>query len=216
MVEWLRAPTLVEYPAAVSFMEARAEAAARGAAEELVWLLEHPPLYTAGTSARAVELLDVGRFPVYDSGRGGHYTYHGPGQRVGYTVLNLKSRFAPAVPDLRAFVRMLEEWLSLTLGEFGVRGERRAGRIGIWVDTPAGEKKIAALGVRVRRGVSLHGVALNICPDLSHFSGIIPCGITEYGVTSLADLGVRCSMEEVDAALRRYFSGAFEGMPARQ
>ncbi len=184
--------------------------ASRFSTLETVWLLEHPPLYTAGTSAKEGDLLERARFPVYASGRGGQYTYHGPGQRVGYVMLDLKSRYAPAVPDLRDYVQKLERWLILTLDQFGVRGELREGRIGIWVATPYGEKKIAALGVRVRSGVSFHGVALNVCPDLSHFSGIVPCGIREHGVTSLRDLGVKVSMDAVDQVLKGTFADVFD------
>jgi lipoyl(octanoyl) transferase len=191
-------------------MEARAAAIADGSAGEMVWLLEHPPIYTAGTSAQDGDLLDP-RFPVYRSGRGGQYTYHGPGQRVGYVMLDLKRR----KPDVRAYVHDLEQWLIETLALFGVKGERREGRVGIWVrrgPTPTAnerEDKIAALGVRIRRWVTFHGVALNVDPDLSHFSGIVPCGITAYGVTSLADLGVRAAMSDVDAALRQSFEKVF-------
>ena len=178
---------------------------------ELVWLLEHPPLYTAGTSAKEGDLLDTARFPVYRTGRGGQFTYHGPGQRVGYVMLDVKTRYAPAVPDLRDYVQKLERWLIETLAEFGVKGELRDGRIGIWVATPGGEKKIAALGVRVKRGVSYHGVALNVNPDLSHFSGIVPCGIREHGVTSLYQLGAEADMVAVDAVLQEKFSLIFSG-----
>jgi len=177
---------------------------------ELVWLLEHPPLYTAGTSAQEGDLLDTARFPVYRTGRGGQFTYHGPGQRVAYVMLDLKSRYAPKVPDVRDYVQKLEAWLIATLAEFGIKGELREGRIGIWVVTPEGEKKIAALGVRIRSGVSYHGVALNVHPDLSHFEGIVPCGIRTYGVTSLEAMGVTVTMEEVDAVLRATFSSFFE------
>ena len=183
-------------------MEERADAIAAGCANELVWLVEHPPIYTAGTSANPADLIDA-RFPVFKTGRGGQFTYHGPGQRVAYLMLDLKRR----KPDVRAFVRDLEEWLIRTLGTLGVKGERRADRVGIWVAQPGGcEDKIAAIGVRVRRWVTFHGIALNVAPDLSHFSGIVPCGVREHGVTSLAALGIDASMGEVDAAL----TGAFE------
>jgi lipoyl(octanoyl) transferase len=170
----------------------------------MVWLLEHPPIYTAGTSANDADLLDA-RFPVYRTGRGGQFTYHGPGQRVGYVMLDLKQR----KPDVRAYVHDLEEWLIRTLAAFDVRGERRDGRVGIWVRRGEKEDKIAALGVRIKRWVTFHGVALNLDPDLSHFSGIVPCGINAHGVTSLAELGVKASMVDLDAALRRSFSEVF-------
>ena len=190
-------------------MEARAVAIADGLADEMVWLLEHPSIYTAGTSANDADLLDA-RFPVYRSGRGGQFTYHGPGQRIGYVMLNLKTR----KPDVRGFVRDLEQWLIETLSLFGVKGERRQGRVGIWVARPssgntAREDKIAALGVRIRRWVTFHGVSLNIEPDLSHFGGIVPCGVRQHGVTSLADLGVPASMADVDVALRQSFEKIF-------
>jgi lipoyl(octanoyl) transferase len=207
-VEWLAADGLVAYETALAQMDSRAAAIADGAAPELAWLLEHPPLYTAGTSARPEELLDA-RFPVYTAGRGGQFTYHGPGQRVAYVMLDLGRRGA----DVRRFVASLEEWLIRTLAAFDVRGERREDRIGVWVVRPAlgREDKIAALGIRLRRWVSLHGIALNVDCDLSHFSGIVPCGVTgpNYGVTSLADLGVRTSMAEVDRVLRREFERLF-------
>lgn len=176
---------------------------------ELIWLLEHPPLYTSGTSAKMADLLQAEWFPVYQSGRGGQFTYHGPGQRVGYVMLDLKARYAPDVPDLRDYVQKLERWLIATLAQFDVQGEVREGRIGVWVVTPQGEKKIAALGVRVRHGVSYHGVALNVNPDLSHFSGIVPCGIREHGVTSLHDVGVKVDMREVDAVLKEEWERLF-------
>jgi lipoyl(octanoyl) transferase len=191
-------------------MEERAAAIAAGKAAELVWLLEHPPLYTAGTSAKAADIVET-RFPVHESGRGGQLTYHGPGQRVGYVMLDLKHRG----PDVRRFVATLEEWVIRTLVAFGVVGERRDDRIGVWVSRPdkgeGCEDKIAAFGIRVRQWVTLHGMALNVAPDLSHFSGIVPCGIREkrYGVTSLADLGIRTSMADVDTALRREFEQLF-------
>ncbi|HEX3943945.1 MAG TPA: lipoyl(octanoyl) transferase LipB [Rhizomicrobium sp.] len=195
-------PGLLPYPEAVRFMEERADAIAAGRANELVWLVEHPSIYTAGTSANPGDLIDA-RFPVFKTGRGGQLTYHGPGQRVVYLMLDLKRR----KPDVRAFVRELEEWLIRTLAVLGVKGERRTDRVGIWVLQQNGrEDKIAAIGVRVRRWVTFHGIALNVAPDLSHFSGIVPCGVREHGVTSLDALGVNVSMTQVDAALR----GAFE------
>ena len=198
-------------------MEARAAAIAAGEADELVWLLEHPPLYTAGTSGKAGDLLQA-RFPLYPSGRGGQLTYHGPGQRVAYVMLDLKRRR----PDVRAYVAALEEWIIRTLAVFNVRGERREDRVGVWVSRPdkgAGfEDKIAAIGVRLRRWVSFHGIAINVEPDLSHFSGIVPCGVVDprYGVTSLVDLGHIVSMEEVDIALKRAFEEIFGSTRARQ
>lgn len=187
-------------------MEARAAQIADGQAAELVWLLEHPPLYTAGTSAKADDLLAPGRFPVFPTGRGGQFTYHGPGQRVGYVMMDLRQRGN----DVRRFVRDLEEWLIRTLAQFNVRGERREGRVGIWVARKGGrEDKIAALGIRVRRGVSFHGVSFNVDPELEHFTGIVPCGIAEHGVTSLADLGLTATMADVDIALRAAFEDVF-------
>ena len=207
--EWVIRDGLLPYDEAVAEMEARADAIARGEADERVWLVEHPPIYTAGTSARPQDLLEA-RFPVFKSGRGGQYTYHGPGQRVGYVMLNLKAR----KPDVRAFVHDLEEWLIRTLAEFNVKGERREGRVGIWVARGAKglggkEDKIAAIGVRVRRWVTFHGVSLNVEPELSHFTGIVPCGIAEHGVTSLVDLGIPASMADVDVALKRAFVSVF-------
>ncbi len=203
--EWVIREGLLPYDEAVAEMEARAEAIARGEADERVWLVEHPPIYTAGTSARPQDLLEA-RFPVFKSGRGGQYTYHGPGQRVGYVMLNLKAR----KPDVRAFVHDLEEWLIRALAEFNVKGERREGRVGIWVARGGGkEDKIAAIGVRVRRWVTFHGVSLNVEPELSHFTGIVPCGIAEHGVTSLVDLGIPASMADVDVALKRAFVPVF-------
>ena len=203
--EWVIRDGLLPYDEAVAEMEARADAIARGDANERVWLVEHPPIYTAGTSAKAEDLLEA-RFPVFKTGRGGQYTYHGPGQRVGYVMLNLKARG----PDVRAFVHDLEEWLIRTLAEFNVHGERREGRVGIWVARGGGkEDKIAAIGVRVRRWVTFHGVSLNVEPDLSHFTGIVPCGISEHGVTSLVDLGIPVSMADVDVAMKRAFESVF-------
>jgi len=187
-------------------MEERVAAIRAGTASELVWLLEHPPLYTAGTSARDEDLLEPGRLPVHRAGRGGRYTYHGPGQRIAYVMLDLRRRGQ----DVRCYVHRLEEWIMRTLACFGVRGERRDGRVGIWVARAGGrEEKIAAIGVRVRQWVTYHGLALNLDPDLEHYRGIIPCGITEHGVTSLAALGVTATIDEVDTALRRTFDEVF-------
>lgn len=206
-MEFKTSDGLVEYTGAVSAMEDRVAAIHDGYAEELIWFLEHPPLYTAGTSAQASDLLNP-QFPVYESGRGGQFTYHGPGQRVAYAMLDLKKR--QSTPDIRKYVCNLEEWIIRTLGDFGVKGERREGRIGIWVVTPEGEKKIAAIGVRVRHWVAYHGIAINLNPDLSHFDGIVPCGIREFGVTSLQDLGINVTMAELDAALKRQFEAVFK------
>ena len=206
MVEWLVAPGLVPYPDAVASMEERVAGILANSAPEQVWLLEHPPLYTAGTSAIADDLLDSLGLPVFKTGRGGQYTYHGPGQRVAYVMLDLAGRRRM---DLRCFVRDLEQWLIGTLAEFGVTGMCRAGRVGIWVETGGGEAKIAAIGVRVRRWVTFHGVSLNVAPDLAHYQGIVACGIREHGVTSLAALGVEATMADVDRALRRYFERVF-------
>ncbi len=206
-VEWRISAGPVPYPEALAAMEERVTAIRDRGAAELVWLLEHPPLYTAGTSADPAELLEPARFPVYAAGRGGRYTYHGPGQRVAYVMLDLKRRGG----DIRRYVHQLEELAIRTLGAFGVRGERREGRIGIWVAlADGGEAKIGAIGVRVRRWVSYHGLALNLCPDLGHFQGIVPCGISDYGVTSLAALGVRAGRAELDAAMRATFRDVFE------
>jgi len=208
-MEWRIDDSAVDYPVALALMDERAAAIRAGTAEELVWLLEHPPLYTAGTSAKPNDLLAPDRFPVYRSGRGGQFTYHGPGQRVAYVQIDLKRR---GKPDVRAYVRDLEEWIIRTLARFNVRGERRPGRIGIWVDRSGGrEDKIAAIGVRIRQWVTLHGIALNLDPDLEHFSGIVPCGISAgaHGVTSLHDLGVLISMPELDGALKVAFAEVF-------
>jgi len=208
-VEWRISEGYVGYEEAVAAMEARVAAIAAGEAAECVWLLEHPPLYTAGTSANDADLVDPGRFPVFRSGRGGQFTYHGPGQRVAYVMLDLSRR----TQDLRAFVAALEAWLIATLDSFNVRGERREDRVGVWVRRPekglAAEDKIAAIGIRVRRWVTFHGISLNVEPDLSHFSGIVPCGVREHGVTSLVDLGIPVTMPEVDAALRARFEDIF-------
>ncbi|MFP4004686.1 MAG: lipoyl(octanoyl) transferase LipB, partial [Alphaproteobacteria bacterium] len=204
--EWKVTDRPVAYEPAVEFMTVRAEAIAAGDAAELVWLLEHPPLYTAGTSAREEDLLIKGRFPVYRTGRGGQYTYHGPGQRVAYVMLDLKRRGH----DVRSFVRALEDWIIAALAEFNVSGERRPDRVGVWVRRPGGrEDKIAAIGIRVRRWVSFHGIALNVEPDLSHFGGIVPCGIRGHGVTSLVDLGIPVTMHEADLALKSAFQEIF-------
>jgi lipoyl(octanoyl) transferase len=205
-IEWRVSEAPVAYEAAVAAMEERVAAIRAGSAPELVWLLEHPPLYTAGTSANERDLVEPGLFPVHRTGRGGQFTYHGPGQRVGYVMLDLQRRG----PDLRCYVRDIEEWLIRTLRSFGVAGERRPGRVGIWIAEPGGrERKIAAIGIRVRRWVSFHGVSLNVDPDLSHYRGIVACGIQEHGVTSLADQGVRASMREVDDAMRQAFASVF-------
>jgi lipoyl(octanoyl) transferase len=208
--EWRLSRGLVPYEAALSEMEARTAAILAGREPELVWLLEHPPLYTSGTSAQPQELLDA-RFPVHVTGRGGQFTYHGPGQRVTYLMLDLNRR----TPDVRRYVATLEEWIIRTLAAFGVEGERREDRVGVWVRRPdkgeGFEDKIAAIGIRLKRWVSLHGIALNVAPDLTHYSGILACGVsdTRYGVTSLRDLGVNANMAEVDAALRREFEPLF-------
>ena len=209
-VEWRLSGGLVDYAAALAVMEARAAAIADGSAPELVWLVEHPPLYTAGTSAKPEELIEA-RFPVHPTGRGGQLTYHGPGQRIAYVMLDLKRRG----PDVRRFVATLEEWIIRTLAAVGVTGERREDRIGVWVQRPdkgiGHEDKIAAIGIRIKRWVTLHGLALNIDCDLSHYSGIVPCGVAEprYGVTSLADLGVAATTAEIDRLLMREFAALF-------
>jgi lipoyl(octanoyl) transferase len=209
-LEWCVSDGLVAYDDALAAMAARAAAIARGEAPELVWLLEHPPLYTAGTSARPAELIEA-RFPVHSVGRGGQFTYHGPGQRVGYVMLDLKRR----TPDVRRFVATLEEWIIRALTHFNIRGERRGDRVGVWVHRPdkgqGFEDKIAAIGVRVQRWVTLHGFALNVAPDLSHFAGIVPCGVADtcHGVTSLAELGRAASLSDVDTALRAEFMPLF-------
>lgn len=212
--EWRKEPGLLPYETAVAEMESRVAMIHSGSARELVWLVEHPPLYTAGTSAQAADLIDAMGFPVYRTGRGGQFTYHGPGQRVAYVMLDLRQRGE----DLRAYVANLEEWVIRALARLGVRAERRSGRIGLWVSRPAGpgglglatqEDKIAAIGVRVRRWVSYHGVAINLAPDLSHYRGIVPCGIREHGVTSLAALGNPATMAELDEALMATFGEVF-------
>lgn len=220
MVEWRISDGLTDYAAALAWQEARAAAIRAGGAPECVWLLEHPPVLTAGTSAREGDLIDAGRFPVHHVGRGGEFTYHGPGQRVAYAMLDVAARGR----DVRAFVRRLEEWVIRALAEFGVAGERRADRVGVWVVRPdrpplpdgrTAEDKIAAIGVRLRRWVSFHGVAINVEPDLSHYDTIIPCGIRDYGVTSLVDLGVPATMTDLDLALRRAFEDVFEPIDLR-
>lgn len=213
-LEWKTTSGLTPYDDAVTGMQQRVEAIRAGTAAELVWLVEHPPLYTAGTSARPDQLTDPSRFPTHTTGRGGQWTYHGPGQRVAYVMLDLTQPHG-RVParDVRCFVHGLEEWLIRALDRFGVRGERRTGRVGIWVaDTPATEAKIAAIGVRVSRWVSWHGVALNVAPDLSHYGGIVPCGISEHGVTSLHALGIPATLEQADAALLAAWNEVFTPM----
>jgi len=208
-VEWRISDRPVAYETALAHMDERSTAIRDGRAREQVWLLEHPPLYTGGTSAQDQDLLEPMGFPVYQTGRGGQYTYHGPGQRVAYVMLDLKAR----TPDVRLFVTALEDWLIRTLLDFNVAGERREDRVGVWVRRPelgkTREDKIAALGIRVRRWVTLHGISINIEPDLSHFNGIVPCGVREHGVTSLVDLGLPVAMADVDLALRRNFEDIF-------
>lgn len=213
MTEWITAPGLTDYDEAVAFMEARAAAIHAGEADELIWLVEHPPLYTAGTSAKAADLLDA-RFPVHAAGRGGQYTYHGPGQRIIYVMLDLNRRGR----DIRAFVAALENWVIGALAEFNVTGEIREGRVGVWVARPdkmplpdgtMREDKIAAIGVKLRKWVSFHGISVNVEPDLSHYAGIVPCGISGHGVTSLVDLGHPVGLADLDVALKRTFSLSF-------
>ncbi len=212
--EWVVEPGLTAYDHALAFMEARAAAIRDGRAGELIWLVEHPPLYTAGTSARGEDLVDPQRFPVFQAGRGGEYTYHGPGQRVAYVMLDLKRRRE----DVRAFVAALEEWIIAALTAFNVRGERREDRVGVWVVRPdrppqadgsPAEDKIAAIGIRLRRWVSFHGIAVNVEPDLSHFSGIVPCGVSDHGITSLVDLGLPVTLADFDVALKAAFRQVF-------
>jgi len=214
MVEWIVSEGLTDYAEAVAIMETRAEAIARGEADELIWLVKHPPLYTAGTSAKIEDLVDPNRFPVHEAKRGGQYTYHGPGQRVAYIMLDVGKRGR----DVRAFVNQIENWIIATLDTFNVKGERREGRVGVWVTRPdkplqadgsPKEDKIAALGIRLRKWVSFHGLSINVEPDLTHFTGIVPCGITAHGVTSLVDLGLPVTMDDVDAALRQTFNLSF-------
>ena len=215
-VEWITSAGPVPYPDALAAMEARVAGILDGTASEAVWLLEHPPLYTAGTSADPRDLRDPDRFPVFDARRGGQYTYHGPGQRVAYVMLDVGRRGR----DVRRFVRTLEAWVIAALGEFGIRGEIRDGRVGVWVPRPEKpplrdgtprEDKIAAIGIRLRRWVSFHGISVNVEPELSHFEGIVPCGIREHGVTSLVDLGLPVMMDDLDAALKRTFAQVFDG-----
>ncbi|QFS82289.1 Octanoyltransferase [Roseivivax sp. THAF40] len=219
MVEWRISDGLTDYAEAVQVMEDRAAAIAEGTADELIWLVEHPPLYTAGTSAQRADLKDPDRFPVHVTKRGGQYTYHGPGQRVAYTMLDVSRRGR----DVRRFVGDLEAWVIAALGEFGLTGHIREGRVGVWIERPdrprlatgaMAEDKIAAIGIRLRRWVSFHGVSINVEPDLSHFDGIVPCGITDYGVTSLVDLGLPVTMDDVDVALRRSFEDVFGDKPS--
>jgi lipoyl(octanoyl) transferase len=210
-VEWRTADALVPYDAAVAAMEARIAAIRAGAAPELIWLVEHPPLYTAGTSANAAHLIDPDRLPVFKTGRGGQYTYHGPGQRVAYVMLDLTRRGR----DVGCHVWRLEEWMIRVLARFGVTAERRAGRVGVWVARGGGrEDKVGAIGVRVRHWVTYHGLALNVSPDLANYAGIVPCGISAHGVTSMAALGVKTTMADVDAALRDTFEAVFAAAPA--
>jgi lipoyl(octanoyl) transferase len=213
-VEWRIEPGLTQYGDALAFMEARADAIRQGSAPEMVWLVEHPPLYTAGTSAKAEDLVDPDRFPVFAAGRGGEYTYHGPGQRVAYVMLDLKRRRE----DVRAFVAALEDWIIRTLDRFNVKGERREDRVGVWVVRPdrpplpdgsPAEDKIAAIGIRLRRWVSFHGISINVEPDLQHFSGIVPCGVADRGITSLVDLGLPVTMADLDIALKSAFTEIF-------
>ncbi len=215
MVEWTISDGLTPYPEAMDTMENRVNGILAKQADEQVWLLEHPPLYTAGTSADAADLLDHNRFPVFEARRGGEYTYHGPGQRVAYAMLDLNQRER----DVRKYVWKLEEWVIQTLAEFNVAGERREGRVGVWVVRPdrpplpdgsPAEDKIAAIGVRIRRWVTFHGISINVEPNLEHFGGIVPCGINDYGVTSLVDLGIPVTMTDVDIALKTTFSRIFE------
>ncbi len=219
-VEWVVSDGLVDYESAIAFMEARVAAIAEGRAAEMVWLLEHPPLYTAGTSADSKDLIEPDRFPVHATGRGGEYTYHGPGQRVGYVMLDLKRR----KQDVRAFVAALEALVIGTLDQMNIKGERREDRVGVWVRRPEkprltdgsmAEDKIAALGIRLRKWVSFHGFSLNVDPDLSHFGGIVPCGITAYGVTSLVDLGLPVMMSDVDILLKAAFEAVFGPVVSR-
>ncbi|MGD9294336.1 MAG: lipoyl(octanoyl) transferase LipB [Roseobacter sp.] len=218
MIEWITSPGLTDYREAEQWMEQRATAIADGAAPECIWLVEHPPTYTAGTSARPEDLKQAGRFPVYSTKRGGQFTYHGPGQRVAYTLLNVGARGR----DVRLFVEHLEGWVIAALSQFNITGHVREGRVGVWVErpdkprSPAGhltEDKIAAIGIRLRRWVSFHGLSINVDPDLSHFDGIVPCGIREFGVTSLVDLGYPVSMHDLDVALLREFGTVFREDP---
>lgn len=207
-MEWKTTETPVDYEVAIAFMERRVQAIREGHEDEMVWLLEHPSLYTAGTSADQRDLLNNNKFPVYTTGRGGQYTYHGPGQRVAYVMLDLKKR----TPDIRAYVQSLEKWIIKTLGKFRIEGDVCEGRVGVWVKTGRSnndEAKIAAIGVRVRRWVTYHGIAINVHPDLKHYAGIVPCGIKEYGVTSLADMGIQTTMKKFDEQLIKSFHTIF-------
>ncbi len=219
MVEWRISEAPVHYGEALAFMEARVAQISAGEADEMIWLLEHPPIYTAGTSAKRADLVDPDRFPVYEAGRGGQYTYHGPGQRIAYVMLDLNKRGR----DVRKFVHQLEEWVIAALAEFNVTGAIRDGRVGVWVTRPEkplgadgtpAEDKIAAIGVKLRRWVSFHGISINVDPDLSHFEGIIPCGIRDHGVTSLVDLGIPATMADLDIALAATFPRTFGDKPA--
>jgi len=219
MVEWIISDGLTDYRTAEAWMESRASEIAAGTANECIWLVEHPPLYTAGTSAKLADLTDPDRFPVYETKRGGQYTYHGPGQRVAYVMLNVAARGR----DVRCFVRQLEDWVIATLDQFNLRGEIRPGRVGVWVQRPEkprqpngqpAEDKIAAIGIRLRKWISFHGISINVEPDLEHFSGIVPCGIAEHGVTSLVDLGLPVTLADVDLALRRSFDAVFSEQAA--
>jgi lipoyl(octanoyl) transferase len=214
MVEWITSTGLTDFREAEGWMEARVADIIAGKADECIWLVEHPALYTAGTSAKIADLTDPDRFPVYDTKRGGQYTYHGPGQRVAYTLLDVGKRGH----DVRLFVQQLEEWVIAALGEFNVTGAIREGRVGVWVDRPdkplmasgaMAEDKIAAIGIRLRKWISFHGISINVEPDLAHFNGIVPCGITEHGVTSLVDLGLPVTIDDVDVALKRSFDQVF-------
>jgi len=203
-IRWETASGVTDYPDALARMDAEVAAIGQGA-EELIWLLEHPPIYTAGTSSKPADLVDATRFPVFETGRGGQYTYHGPGQRVAYVMIDLKKRGN----DVRAFVAGLEDVIIGTLAEFNIAGERREDRVGVWVKHGRREDKIAALGIRVRKGITFHGLSINLNPDLSHFGGIVPCGVTEHGVTSFADLGKNTTMAELDLELKTSFSKTF-------
>jgi len=207
-IEWHVEPGRTDYAAALAFMQARVDAIRAGTAPERIWLVEHPPVYTAGTSAKADDLIDPARFPVHVAGRGGQYTYHGPGQRVVYVMLDLDRRGR----DVRCFVTQLECWILRTLAQFGVAGTVASGRVGVWVSTDHGEEKIAAIGVRVRRWVTLHGAAINVDPDLTHFGGIVPCGIADRGVTSMRALGHATAMEDLDVALKAEFTSFLEAL----
>ncbi|MEH6403380.1 MAG: lipoyl(octanoyl) transferase LipB [Sneathiella sp.] len=204
-IEWKISETLVPYEEALAQMEARVAGIRDGSENELIWLLEHPPLYTAGTSADETDLVSPDRFPVYNAGRGGQYTYHGPGQRIAYVMLDLKKRGS----DIRAFVQDLENWVIDVLAQYQIKGEKRDGRVGVWVAKNGNEDKIAAIGVRVRKWVSFHGISINVEPDLSHYSGIVPCGISEFGVTSIVDQGIPLSLPEFDSELRASFERIF-------